>query len=289
MNPGPTPALQLACLGIVLLYLLLRLRRPDRAVFARRFGLLVASSWLAEDTAIRLYGFYFYDPGWWLFIDQVPLLIVCIWPVVIHSALDLIERWLPRLSPARLAVVGGFVILTDAALIEPIAVHCGLWRWTEPGLFEVPPIGILGWAYFTGLALWTWRRPMHRAWVLVVAPVGTHLLLLASWWGLFRHVNGTIEDGFAVGGSVVVAVGAALAIGRTTGAGGVTGSRPLLADGMMRAPGALFFFALLIGFALDRVALVAYTCAFAVPWLVLLARSSRISKSEISGTSGRAT
>lgn len=278
MGPGPTPALQLACLAIVLLYLALRLRRPDRLVFAQRFGLLVVSSWLAEDTAIRLYGFYFYDPGWWLFIDQVPLLIVCIWPVVIHSALDLLERWLPGLSAGRLALVGGFVILTDAALIEPIAVHCGLWRWTEPGLFEVPPIGILGWAFFTGLALWSWRLKLHRGWVLLIAPLGTHLLLLASWWGLFRHVNGAIDDVAAVSGSGLVAVFAALATWRTT----ATGIRPGLSDLMMRAPGAMFFFALLIAFALERPALVAYTAAFAVPWVVLLARSSRISKIETS-------
>lgn len=277
MDPGPTPALQLACLAIVLLYLALRLRRPDRLVFAQRFGLLVAASWLAEDTAIRLYGFYFYDPGWWVFIDQVPLLIVCIWPVVIHSALDLIERWLPRLSAGKLALAGGFVILTDAALIEPIAVHCGLWRWTEPGLFEVPPIGILGWAFFTGLALFTWRLPLHRTWVLVIAPIGTHLLLLASWWGLFRHVNGSIDDTPTVVGAAIVASGSAFAIARAAR----SGARPQLPDVMMRAPGAMFFFALLIAFALERVALVAYTACFAVPWLVLLSRSSRISKSEM--------
>lgn len=276
MSPGPTPALQLACLGIVLLYVVLRLRRPDRVVFAQRFALLVVSSWLAENTAIHLYGFYFYDPEWWLFIDQVPLLIVCIWPVVIHSALDLLERWLPHLSPGRMALAGGFVILTDAALIEPIAVHCGLWRWTEPGLFEVPPIGILGWAFFTGLALWTWRLPLHRSWVLLIAPVGTHLLLLASWWGLLRHVNGTIDDVAAVIGSALVALLAALAIWRTTG----QGIRPTLSDLMMRAPGALFFFGLLLVFALERPMLVVYTAAFALPWVVLLARASRFSKSE---------
>ena len=32
-------------------------------------------------------------------------------------------------------------------------MHAGLWTWTEPGLFAVPPIGIIGWAYFAGAAM----------------------------------------------------------------------------------------------------------------------------------------
>lgn len=266
--PGPTPTLQLACLGIVLLYLGLRLRRPDRQTFAMRFGLLMVASWIAENTCIRLYGFYFYDPGWWVFIDQVPLLIVCIWPVVIHSALDLVQRWFPQTPRLRLALIGGTIILTDAALIEPIAVHCGLWRWTEPGLFEVPPIGILGWAIFTALALWSWRLPIHRAWVLVIAPVGTHLVLLVAWWGFFRHVNGPLDDVPVVLSAAVVSLVSAWFIWRNP-------RRPALPDILMRAPGALFFFALLIAFALEETALVAYTAAFAVPWLVLISVSMR--------------
>lgn len=268
MAPGPTPALQLACLGIVLLYVGLRLRRADRVDFAVRFAQLVGASWLAEDTAIRLYGFYHYDPGWWPFVDRVPLLIVLIWPVVIHSAYDLVERWLPRLTASRMAVVSGLVILTDAALIEPIAVHCGLWSWTEPGLFGVPPIGVLGWAFFTGLAVWVWRVPIHRAWVLLLAPLGTHVLLLATWWGLLRHLNGEVDPRLAVTALGIVAAMLSMRIARTRRA-------PPLGDVWMRGPGAIFFFVLLALFARDHTLLVFWTVAFALPWVTLVLMASR--------------
>src|SRR5439155_24844517 len=113
-----------------------------------RLALLVVASWIGEDSVIRVYGFYHYARGWALFVDQVPLAIVVIWPVVIDSAWGL-ARCLAAGARAQALLAAAFV-LADASLIEPIAVRAGLWRWTEPGLFAVPPVGILGWALFAG-------------------------------------------------------------------------------------------------------------------------------------------
>ena len=153
--------MQLACLAIVALYVAVRMRRAeDRVQVARRLALLVAASWLGEDSVIRAYGFYFYDARWDLFVDKVPLMIVIIWPVVVDSAWQLARR----LAPSRVALAAAALVLADASLIEPIAVHAGLWRWTEAGLFAVPPIGILGWALFAfaAIALWLRARALGR-------------------------------------------------------------------------------------------------------------------------------
>lgn len=167
---GPTPLLELACLAIVILYIVVRgLRDPAPRDFGVRLGLLMVASWLAEDTCIRAYGFYAYHPGWSLFVDQVPILIVVIWPVVIHTAWDL-ARGLAR--PERVPLASALIVLADASLIEPIAVNAGLWAWSEPGLFAVPPIGIIGWATFTFLALLVFERVRGPARPLVMLQIG---------------------------------------------------------------------------------------------------------------------
>ena len=120
--------IQLTCLAIVLISLSMGLRQAEsRTEYLRRYGLLVLAAWVAEDSCIRCYGFYHYAPGWSLFVDQVPLAIVLIWPCVILSAREL----------AGVPLIGAAIVLTDAGLIEPIAVQAGLWHWTEPGLFGV--------------------------------------------------------------------------------------------------------------------------------------------------------
>src|SRR2546423_323223 len=136
--------MELACLAIVALYLVVRVRKEPRVLL--RLGMMMIASFLAEDSVIRAYGFYAYAPSWSVFVDRVPILIVMIWPIVIHSASDLAERIFQDRRSVVLAT-GAFVLL-DAMLIEPIAVHAGLWSWSAPGFFGVPPIGVLGWAYF---------------------------------------------------------------------------------------------------------------------------------------------
>jgi len=270
--------LQIGCALIVCLYLFLRLRdEPRRAAFMGRFAVLMAASWIAENSCIHVYKFYAYDPEWFGFIDQVPILIIAIWPVVIHSALDLVSEGRTR-GALNVAMVGGLVVLTDAALIEPIAVRSGLWQWFEPGLFEVPPIGIIGWAIFTTIALYVLasRRQVLR--MLLLAPLGTHIGLLALWWGLFRHINVTLPD-IAV---VIAAAGVSLAV--------IwhhlrhSDDRPSLKVVLLRAPGAAFFFVLLAIHALDYRALSLYALAFALPWVVYVVQSARAQPRESTTT-----
>ena len=56
------------------------------------------------------------------------------------------HAWGIVISTDTAFLVGALIVLADASLIEPVAVASNLWAWTEPGLFAVPPIGILGWA-----------------------------------------------------------------------------------------------------------------------------------------------
>lgn len=264
-------ALQLACVAIVALYLAVRLgRAPARAPVLRRFVLLTVASWLAENTVIHAYGFYAYSPSWALHVDQVPLMIVLIWPVVIDSAAELAGRLLGPGHPRRWLLAAGFV-LADASLIEPIAVQARLWWWTEPGLFAVPPIGILGWAIFAAAAL-AWldararagRAPAFDLWVLLIAPAVSHLVLVAAWWACFRWINVDVPPWPAVA-IAWLGLGAAAA---WTWRRRLRDRIPLV-ELAVRIPAAAFFFVLLGLHGAGVAPLVAYACAFAPPYLAL--------------------
>jgi len=249
--------LQLSCLAIVLLSLGIGLARAEsRATYLRQYSLLVVAAWIAEDSCIRLYGFYHYAPDWWLFVDRVPLLVVLIWPCVIQSAREL----------AGAPLLGAAIVLTDAALIEPIAVRAKLWAWTEPGLFGVPPIGILGWALFAGFALWLLEH--RERLMLLLAPPLTHAALLALWWCALRWVNHPLPERLLVG----LVWGVALLLAWRLRA--VRVDRVAL---LARAPGAVFFFVLLASYGGNSPWLVPYSLAFASPYLVLVfARRNRV-------------
>ncbi len=181
-------------------FLALMLRRGLRAQTpgpdARRralqdIGLLAAGAFLGEETCIRLYDFYQYDAPWRLMALDVPLLVALIWPFVILSArevahaLGLVNA---KGRPHVLAV--GFIVLYDACLVEPVAVRAGLWSWNEPGNFDVPFIGLLGWAFYAMAASALLDR-LPAAWnrrvvLVVVAPLLTHAALLVTWWAAFR-------------------------------------------------------------------------------------------------------
>lgn len=249
-------ALELVCAAIVAVY-----------AYARRDALptlavLAVAGFIGEDSVIRAYGFYFYSPRWHLFLDRVPLMIVAIWPIVIHSAFTLARRLAPRSSLGPL--VGAAIVLADASLIEPIAVHAGLWTWTEPGLFAVPPIGIIGWAYFAGAAMACLERARPVA-AIVVAPLATHVLLVASWWLAFKWLSRPLPAWpFAVAAWIVLGGLAAFAVRARLG------RRIPRADLLLRGPGAAFFFVLLAIHARDLPSLVTYALAFVPPYLALL-------------------
>ncbi len=257
------------CAAILAVYLAFALRRQAAPALLRRLGLLAGAAWLAEDSAIRVYGFYAYDAGWALPLDQTPLLIVLIWPVVIHSAEQLVSALSPRGRCVPLLTAA--LVLADASLMEPIAVQAGLWRWTVPGFFEVPIIGVLGWAYFTFAAV-TWFAFVERrraGWlpecaVLLVAPLATHALLLATWWGGLRAVAFPLAAAPLVLGAWGLSLGLTALIVR-----GRLWRRVPLATLAQRMPAAAFFLGLLFVFGHQRPELVAFALAFVPPYLVL--------------------
>lgn len=278
--------LELVCLAIVATYAVARLVRAgsaaERAGFVARFAALATASFAGEDTVIRAYGYYAYAPGWSVRLDQVPLVIVLVWPVVIDSAATLARAIVGgagvglgsgRGRVLRIALLGSAVVLADASLIEPIAVRAGLWHWTEPGLFAVPLVGIAGWAFFSFAAIAILesspvvRRGSTLAALLVIAPVATHLTILATWWMFFRWVQG--ERSGVVAAAVAWAASAVIAVAilRSREPRRVPASELLL-----RLPGAAFFFALLLVGPAPPPALLLYAVAFAPPYLVALAR-----------------
>jgi hypothetical protein len=267
--------LQIACLAIIATFLFFRACLEARPlVLFRRLALLSAAAWAGEDTCIRAYGFYEYSQSWWLFLDKVPLLIVLIWPIVIQSARDLATCLWPgrdRPTALRVALTVFGLVLADASLIEPIAVQSGLWRWTEPGIFSVPPIGILGWAFFASIAVYlleraAWQfKPWQETLLLLAAPAGTHVLLVASWWGFFRWVNGPLPSWPAPALAWILSILLTAQAVRAR-----TSQRVPPALLWIRLPAALFFFALLALNGRSEVYLVAYALAFAPPYLALM-------------------
>jgi hypothetical protein len=287
--------LELICLAIIATFVAAKLRLdPAPRAFLARLALLVVAAWGAENSVIHAYGFYGYSPEWTVFVDQVPLMVLLIWPIVIHSAWDL-ARYLLRadasrahtdgsaVSVGRVAGLASLIVLTDASLIEPIAVANGLWYWTEPGLFAVPPIGIIGWALFAlgCFVLFELQRrhawPISRLLLVLIAPaLWTHAALLALWWGALRWVNGTVDPSAAV----AVAWIASLALTALVAARGLATRVPLI-ELVLRIPAALFFFVLLgmqaVG-AAPVAWLVPWALAFAPPYLALSTLRARGSR-----------
>jgi len=269
--------LQSAALCIVALYTAVRcLEEPRRSRFILRMLLLSASAWAAEESAILFYGFYHYSPQWSLFLHRVPLVIVLIWPAVIHSGWDMASQILPdsrRLRP----LLAGVIVCADAGLIEPLAVQAGLWDWELSGIFHVPPVAILGWGGYAFLCVLTleWfgcgRTGTAAEWrLLALPPLGVHAFLLSSWWGIFRWVNFPVSPVRAAAGAwgfflCVTGLALVFKVGRRVERKGL----------LLRLPGAVFFFALLAVTGRGAPWLVLYAAAFVPPYLVLLAQQGR--------------
>jgi hypothetical protein len=273
--------LELVCLAIVLVYVASRLvrgcDRAGRLGFVARFVALSVASFIGEDTVIRAHCYYAYAPGWSVRLDRVPLVIVLVWPVVIDSAAMLARALAGDDRSAgsrrlRVATLGAAIVLADASLIEPIAVRAGLWHWTEPGLFDVPLIGIVGWAFFAWAAIFvleSTRTIVARSVALVlVAPIATHALIVMSWWSIFRWTQGARSGAVAAALAWVVtlALAARIARARARARRRASGGIPI-SELLLRLPGASFFFVLLTTTA-PPPALVAYAVAFAPPYLV---------------------
>ncbi len=268
--------LELSCALIVATYLAVRAYyETDRVRLFRRMGLVLAASWTAENSVIHAYHFYQYSPRWSIFVDHVPLMIIIIWPVVITSAWDLMNALAGRTGGRKVLFAAGAMVFIDAFVMEPIAVQSGLWSWNEPGLFGVPPIGVLGWAYFAVacLAIFDWvdrnrRSPWLELGVLVIPMAFTHLTLLVTWWGALRWINHPINPWIAVALAWLLHSGLALIAARHPAS-----SRLHRRDLLIRVPAAGFFFVLLGMDAQNNLPLIVYAIALAPPYLVLTWRA----------------
>ncbi len=269
--------LQLTALCIVLIYVFFHtIGQAGAARFLSKASGVSMACWITEETCIRFYGFYKYNPSWSLFLGHVPIMIILIWPVLIHSTWNLasqLSSQRPKLTP----LAAGALVCTDALLIEPIAVNANLWAWSEPGIFHVPPVGILGWGVFAffctlffekGPPLSTLKRRI--VWLPVVPVIGTHLLLLGIWWGALRWINMDVPSVPLAGVAWVVSIVLTLFILRQ-GTGRHVKKKTLL----LRIPPSLFFLVLLISNAGGAEALVAYVLASVPPYITIMVQQYR--------------
>lgn len=157
-----------------------------------KFTAISVASWIVEETSIRAYHFYQYSSDWNLFLGNVPLLVILIWPLVIHSGWELASQLMSG-NKRHARLIAALIIWIDASLIEVISVKIGFWSWNAPGIFEVPLIGIFGWVYFSFLSILILKFKMDRKsgavkfiYILIFTVFGTHVLIIASWWLFFR-------------------------------------------------------------------------------------------------------
>jgi hypothetical protein len=267
-----TLTLELVALSIIAIYIVVyTLGQPEKREFFIRLVLVSAASWIAEESCILCYRFYSYSPTWTLFLADVPLLVIVLWPIIVHSAWDLASQML-RPGQRFLPLLAAAIVFTDALLLEPVGVHIGLWSWKEPGIFEVPPIGVLGWAYFAFLCMLHFGKGRRRngtrridLLIPVTSVLGTHLLLLITWWVAFRWVKITVDPRLAVGVAWMVSIFLVYTILRNR-----TGTRVAKRTLWLRLLGALFLFTWLALSADDSKLLIAYAIAFAPPYLTLM-------------------
>lgn len=190
------PLFQSACLVVLAFaYAWSIAHAPDRRRAIIEIALVFVAAWAAEETAIVRYRFYAYPDAWWGKLDEMPLLVAAIWPMVVLSSRALVDVFFPRASTAVRALAVGVAVVIDATLVESIAVAAGLWGWVEGGYLGVPLIGLFGWGAFAAsmtfaldrISRRSGPRPLVALATVLGALAGTHALLVAGWWLFFRH------------------------------------------------------------------------------------------------------
>jgi hypothetical protein len=264
--------LEALALALVAFYLILLVRgsaRKKRVII--RCVLIAAAGWTTEETCILAYKFYQYSSSWYLTIGHVPVLIAVVWPVVIQSAWDFaLQLTSPGVKVQLYASAA--IVLTDALFIEPVAVSAGLWSWNVPGIFNVPPVGILGWACFAFLCIRVFyiENSNTDRWVVwlmgaVAVVLGTHLLVVCTWWGVFRWFNAAVNPMFTAGTTWGFSLLLTWQILKRRTKLCVNKKTLLL-----RLPAAVFIFSLLTLDDGPSGYLVFYAAAFALPYLILM-------------------
>lgn len=243
--------------------------RPAR--FLVTLFLISASSWISEESCIRLYHFYEYSPKWHFFVGKLPLLVIVIWPVIMASATEMISGFNWNSKRGKV-LAGAAIVATDALLIEPLSASSGLWQWFSPGIFGVPLIGILGWFFFALLVMWVLQNDRLREKpfvfglvMLALPPIGCHLLLLFSWWGVLRWITVPLPIAAVAGVFWCVSLFLVGLIHKKR-IGQNIKKRTLL----MRLPAAVFFFVLFILKAPDKAAVAVYAFAFVPPYITMM-------------------
>jgi len=149
------------------------------------FGCIAAAAVLAENSAIEVYHYYQYDASWELFIGQVPVHVILIWPQVIMGEYNLLKMNL-KLRGWPVVLFGCIDVFNMAFVIEFICVNAGLWTWKLPNIWGVPLIGCMGWALFAGgiFACLEFPTESHIANTLrmpFVASFWVHFGVIAFW------------------------------------------------------------------------------------------------------------
>jgi hypothetical protein len=268
------PLLELSALLILALYVLYQTRgQPKPGHFIAKLAIVSAGSWIAEESSILLYNFYSYSPAWSLFLGHVPVMVIVIWPVIIHSAWELASQLL-RPNRGLVPAVAAAIVCSDALFIEPLASHAGLWTWNEPGIFDVPPVAILGWTYFAFLCIllleWGSRPNVSIRTllpVLLLPAICTHLLLLGTWWAAFRWISTPFEPKVVAGAAWAISLLLVCVILLN-----MAGKRVERKTLLLRLPAAVLLFTLLALKVTGPTSLVVYAVAFAPPYLTLMAQ-----------------
>lgn len=266
----PLPLFEFACIFVVILTLIIMARRKPWRDLLTDYSALAVAGWVGEETCVRFYGYYHYATHWHGRLDEVPILVPLIWPLVILSARDVAASVWPTITTFRPLVVLGIVAF-DASLVEVIAVRAGFWSWVDGGHLGVPIIGILGWGYFALGADWALSakfitRELSRAErfaaTLVVAPLVTHALIQLTWWGFFRWAQRNPLGDVSLWGLAGVSLGvlACVLIARRKGTG------IPMSIALPRMVAASLFFALLVTTAPTDGPLWMHTAAIAIPY-----------------------
>lgn len=276
--PGPIflrGVLEFIAFFIVIVYALHRIMGfHERKRTLIQYVLIAAAGWCAEESCIRLYGLYAYSPVWRLMFFNVPVLVVLVWPAVIRSAWDLATQ-LAAEKVNQVPVIAAGIVWTDACLIEPVALNAGLWHWNRPGIFDVPLIGLFGWACFAYLCIQTLlignrkkvSGPFLAAAAAVLPVLGVHLALLGAWWALFRWTTIPLDPMMVAATAWGISLSLSIVVFRSDLA-----FRIEKATLLSRMPAAAFILGLAGRSAGTDLSLSIYAAAFLLPYLTLMAK-----------------
>ena len=267
---------QISALAISIVYIFYWFFRDRKFEdFIVRYFTIAVASWICEETSIRVYHFYQYSQNWIFFLGHVPILVIVIWPLVIHSGWELASGLLQD-KRTYIPLVVGCIVGIDASLIETISVKAGLWSWNGAGPFGVPLIGIFGWAYFAFFSALALERRKEGAgtvlkslYVLVTCVAGTHAMIVATWWLFFRWNFVSLNSVFLTALAWIISMMLIYSIHRRRL--GIHMDKRVL---MMRVPPVLFFFVLYLKSRPDGLH-TSYLTAFALPYIFLLYKLSR--------------